>query len=54
MNEAYAREIVTRWAYPPPYDICDCAHEAEWINDRSAWGDGLWAVLGDAGELAGG
>ncbi len=53
MNEAYAREIVARWAYPPPYDIYDYAHEAGWINDRSAWGDGLWAVLDEAGELCG-
>lgn len=53
MNKPYAREIVAHWAYPPPYDIYDYAHEADWINDRSAWGDGLWAVLDGAGALAG-
>lgn len=53
MTIAYAAEIVNTWKYQNEYAIYDYANEAEHMLDVEAWGNGIFAVLNQEGELVG-
>jgi len=53
MNQDYAAAMVDTWKHDGEYAIYDYANEAEHILDSSGWGRGIFAVLGDDGDLVG-
>ncbi|MGE5652878.1 MAG: GNAT family N-acetyltransferase [Bacillota bacterium] len=53
MNDAYAQEIIDQWHYEGQYSVYDYVHETDWIQNKEVWGSGLFAALGQDGELIG-
>ncbi len=53
MNEKYAAEIVNTWKYENEHSVYDYSNEAEHMLDTEAWGNGIFAVLNQEGELVG-
>jgi ribosomal-protein-alanine N-acetyltransferase len=53
MTEDYANEMLNVWRYEGEYSIYNYENEKDWIFDRTAWGDGLFAVLDENDQLIG-
>jgi ribosomal-protein-alanine N-acetyltransferase len=53
MNQEYASTIVDTWKYEKEYSIYDYSNEADHMLDKEGWGNGIFAVLNQEGDLIG-
>ncbi|NJC97520.1 MAG: N-acetyltransferase [Anaerolineales bacterium] len=53
MSREFASTIINTWKYENEYSIYDYSNEADHMLDEDGWGNGIFAVLNQDGELIG-